>query len=113
MSDLGNKKIMSDNIKKYMSLNNVSRAQICESLKIPYTTFNDWFNGVTYPRIDKIEMMSNYFGINKSDLVEGKVDGREVLTDSERDFARRYRCASEDIKKAVNAILDISEGVEK
>lgn len=33
-------------------------------------TFSDWVNAKTYPRIDKIEMMANYFGISKSDLVE-------------------------------------------
>lgn len=35
-------------------------------------TFSDWINAKTYPRIDKIELMANYFGIEKSDLVEDK-----------------------------------------
>jgi len=33
-------------------------------------TFSDWVNAKTYPRIDKIELMANYFGISKADLVE-------------------------------------------
>ena len=32
--------------------------------------FSDWVNAKTYPRIDKIELMANYSGISKSDLVE-------------------------------------------
>ena len=32
----------------------------------------------TYPRIDKIEMMANYFGIEKSDLVEKKSSSAEL-----------------------------------
>lgn len=36
------------------------------------TTVSDWMHARTYPRIDKIEMMANYFGIEKSDLVEQK-----------------------------------------
>lgn len=36
------------------------------------STFNDWFKGKKYPRIDKIELMANYFGILKSDLIEEK-----------------------------------------
>ncbi len=35
-------------------------------------TFSDWVNAKTYPRIDKIELMANYFGISKSDLVEDR-----------------------------------------
>ena len=70
MSDLGNKAIMAENIKYYMELNNKSRNDICEALGFKYTTLTDWVNGKKYPRIDKIEMMANYFGIEKSDLVE-------------------------------------------
>ena len=70
MGNLGNKKTMSKNLKKYLKLYNVSRTQLSESLDISYSTISDWINGNAYPRIDKIEMMANYFGINKSDLVE-------------------------------------------
>lgn len=70
MSSLGNKDIMAKNIQYYMNLNHKSRNEICEALNIKYTTFTDWIKGNTYPRIDKIELMANYFGIQKSDLVE-------------------------------------------
>ena len=70
MSDLGNKAIMAENIKYYMDLNNKSRNDMCEALGFKYSTFTDWVNGKKYPRIDKIEMIANYFGIEKSDLVE-------------------------------------------
>lgn len=72
MSDLGNKQIMANNIKKYMDINNKTRNDVCSDLKIAYTTFSDWVNAKKYPRIDKIEMLANYFGIEKSDLVENK-----------------------------------------
>lgn len=70
MSSLGNKKIMSQNIQYYMNKHNKSRTEMCDALGVKYTTFTDWVKGNTYPRIDKIELMSNYFGISKSDLVE-------------------------------------------
>lgn len=72
MSNLGNKKIMSSNIQYYMNLHNKTRAEMCEALGVKYTTFTDWVKGNVYPRIDKIELMANYFGIEKSDLVEEK-----------------------------------------
>ena len=34
----------------------------------------DWIKAVTYPRIGKVEAMANYFGCEKSDLIEDKVD---------------------------------------
>lgn len=70
MTTLGNKEIMSRNIQKYMKLHDLSRTDLCDALGVKYTTLTDWINGKTYPRIDKIEKMANYFNIRKSDLVE-------------------------------------------
>lgn len=69
---LGNKSIMSKNIIKFMKENNVDRRKLSKDLNIKYTTLSDWINAKTYPRIDKIEMLANYFNVNKSDLVEDK-----------------------------------------
>lgn len=72
MSDLGNKKIFSKNLKFYMDLYNKSRIEIAKTLGVSYTTFASWENGTNYPRIDKIEMLANYFKISKADLIENK-----------------------------------------
>lgn len=70
MSDLGNKEIFSKNLQYYMTINNKDRNDVCRDLDFPYTTFTEWYKGNIYPRIDKIEMLANYFGIKKSDLIE-------------------------------------------
>ena len=67
-----NKQIMARNIKKYMERKGVSNQQLCDALDIKYTTFMDWIKGATYPRIGKVELMANYFGCEKSDLIEDK-----------------------------------------
>lgn len=81
MSDLGNKKVFSENLKYYMSLYNRDRNKICKDLGFKYSTLRDWIIGNTYPRIDKIEMLANYFGIQKSDLIEKK---DKLITDIEK-----------------------------
>lgn len=79
---LGNKEVMAKNINKYMKLNKISRNKMSDALGVSYSTLSDWINAKTYPRIDKIEMMANYFGVSKSDLVEDKqtVDTVQVTT---------------------------------
>ncbi|MFR1698756.1 MAG: LexA family protein [Anaerovoracaceae bacterium] len=71
-NNLGNKEIMAKNIQYYMDLYGKSRNDMCEALGVKYTTFTDWVKANSYPRIDKIEMMANYFGIEKADLVEDR-----------------------------------------
>lgn len=70
MSDLGNKETMAKNIQYYMDKYEKTRQDMCDALGVKYTTFTDWVKGNSYPRIDKIELMANYFGISKADLVE-------------------------------------------
>ena len=70
MSNLGNNEVFAKNLKRYMELNNIDRYQLCESLGFKYTTVSEWLTAKKYPRIDKIEMLANYFGIQKSDLIE-------------------------------------------
>lgn len=79
MSGLGNKEIFMQNLRRLMQQSGKDRNQVCEDLGFKYTTFNDWYNGNKYPRIDKIELLANYFGVLKSDLIEDKT---ALLSDS-------------------------------
>ncbi|MYM99664.1 LexA family transcriptional regulator [Lactobacillus iners] len=71
---LGNKEIFSQNLKYYMYKYGVDRNALCDTLGFKYMTVSDWINAKTYPRIDKIEILANYFNIKKSDLVEKQTD---------------------------------------
>lgn len=77
-NNLGNKQTMAQNIKYYMEKNDKSRKDMCEALGVSYMTFADWVNAKTYPRIDKIEMMAQFFRVSKSDLVEERKPVSEI-----------------------------------
>lgn len=72
MGDPGNKAVFSRNLRSLMSQFGKDRKQVCDDLGFKYTTFTDWYNGNKYPRIDKIEILADYFGVLKSDLIEEK-----------------------------------------
>lgn len=104
MSDLGNKEIFAKNLKYYMNYFNKDRNDICNALNIPYTTFTDWYNATTYPRIDKIEILANYFGVKKSDLIENKYkdsfDELGLLFDKNKDIL------TEDDKETIKFLIE-------
>ena len=68
-----NKEIFANNLSFYMKQKGVDRNTLCADLDLKYTTVRDWLKGITYPRIGKIELLANYFNINKSDLIENKI----------------------------------------
>ena len=92
MGNLGNKEIMAKNIQYYMDKYGKSRQDMCDALGVKYTTFTDWVKGNSYPRINKIELMANYFGITKADLVEEHSDNQDTeqyyLDPDARDMAQ-------------------------
>ena len=79
MSNLGNKEVMAKNIRYYMERKGLNAKDFSIELDFKYSTVLDWLNAKTYPRIDKIEMMANYFNIEKSDLVEDKSKEKEKI----------------------------------
>lgn len=72
MSNNKSKEIFSANLENLMSSRGIDRNKLCSDLGLKYTTVRDWLKGITYPRIGKIELLADYFGINKSDLIEDK-----------------------------------------
>lgn len=111
MSELGNKEIMAKNIKKYMDLKRIDRAKLSSDLNISYTTVSDWVNGKTYPRIDKIEMLANYFGITKSQLVEDNNINKDILPIynelNQNNQTKTYNFANDLLKEQNSNIVDM------
>lgn len=108
MSNLGNKKIMAKNIQYYMDLHGKNRNEMCEALGVKYTTFTDWVKGNAYPRIDKIEMLANYFGIEKSDLVEDKKKNSEPKLNKkdEKDITKILEQTKEQLTNQEGLMFD-------
>lgn len=82
MTSLGNKEILSKNLKYYIERSGKDRRELADTWGFPYSTVTDWINGKKYPRIDRIEIMADYFGILKSDLIEEKLT-EEIKKDND------------------------------
>jgi transcriptional regulator with XRE-family HTH domain len=65
---------MAKNLKYYIERSGKDRRELAEIWGFPYSTITEWINGKKYPRIDRIEVMADYFGILKSDLIEEKTE---------------------------------------
>lgn len=117
MSNLGNKVIFSENLKRYIQQSGKDRRELAEIWGFPYSTVTEWINGKKYPRIDRIEIMADYFGIQKSDLIEEKLtEEKEKDNDMLADIIVRMR-TDEDFRLLVERlyVLDSTkiEGVSR
>lgn len=72
MSDEEYRKILSKKLNYYLNKNQKTQKEVADFLNISTTTFNNWCMGISLPRMGKIQMLADYFGIEKSDLLEEK-----------------------------------------
>ena len=113
MSDLGNKEVMAKNIKYYLKENDITQTEMCNTLGFKMSTVSDWMHARTYPRIDKIEMMANYFGIEKSDLVEQKSSKTiELNKKDERDIAKRLEQTLDQLESDQDGLMFSGEPLD-
>jgi repressor LexA len=106
---MDNKNVFASNLKRYMEVKGKTRNDISEALGISYFTVSDWVNGKKYPRMDKVEMLANYFGIQKSDLIEIKVENNSPeepeLSEGEKMLLDLFRQVPEDQQQLVLGMI--------
>ena len=98
------KDIFARNLKKYMDRAGKSQKDMADIVGVSTATFSDYINAKKYPRIDKIEIMADYFGILKSDLIEEKMtDEKEKDNEILADIIVRMR-TDEDFRSLVESL---------
>lgn len=106
MSNLGNKEIFAKNLAYYLEKTGRDQKEVAEAVGVAPSTFNEWMRAKKYPRIDKIEMLANYFGILKSDLIEevaedGYSPAEPQLTEGDRELFEALKLIPADHRKVI------------
>ena len=108
MSNIGNKQTMAKNLSYYVERSGKTKKELAEIIGVAASTFNEWTKGNKYPRIDKIEMLADYFGILKSDLIEERTEEHRKMQQTNSvlaDLTIRMRTDSE--------FFSLIEGLDK
>ena len=76
------KEIFSKNLKRLVSNSNLSQREIAININISPQTFNTWINGIAIPRMSSIQLLADFFKVEKADLIE-----ENILTTEHQDIA--------------------------
>lgn len=68
------KLVFSKNLKRLMSLHDKTQIDLINDLGFNKSAVSTWCNGTRLPRMDKVDILAKYFGVNRSDLIEEKED---------------------------------------
>ena len=70
-----------------MKVNEKTQSDLVNDLNFNKSAVSTWCNGTRLPRMDKVEILAQYFNINRSDLIEEKPPGA-LTTRDERDIEK-------------------------
>lgn len=102
--------VFAKNLKLYMERHGKKQNEIAEIAGVSTSTVSDWIKAKKYPRIDKIELLANYFGVMKSDLIEDKSeDDMSVINDLIASVVIRMQ-TDDDFRRAVEVLYKMDGG---
>lgn len=105
-----------------MELYGKSQIDLINDLGLNKSAVSTWCNGTRLPRMDKVNLLAEYFHCNRSDLIEEKDDSKEseLTARDEKDIAKILEQTKEQLlsqeglmfdgdpasPEAINSILD-------
>ncbi len=120
MANLENKTVFARNLRYFIKKEDVRQKEVAAAAKVSKGTVCDWLNARSFPRMDKLQLLANFFHIEKSDLIEDRVniaktyletEAKEIakeLFESEEDFKLylKIKALPTNDKKVVEALVD-------
>lgn len=100
------KRLFSINLKRIMLENGKTQSDIVKDLSFRQATVSDWLNGKKYPRIDKIEMLAQYFRISIDELISVSKQEKMSLSSLELALIKKYRQLSASDKQEILNMID-------
>lgn len=94
-------RIFGKNLTYYLNRSGKTQKELAAIIGVPATTFNDWCRGRRMPKMDKVEMLSNFFGCRKSDLIEEQTDtvGADLSPAKRQLLDLAKGCSEEDAER--------------
>lgn len=87
MATYETKRIFGNNLSNILESKGITQLELATEINVATSSVSYWCNGEKMPRMDKIEMIAEYLGVTKSDLLEERVTRTTVLSDEDIQFA--------------------------
>lgn len=100
------KRLFSINLKRIMLENGKTQSDIVKDLSFRQATVSDWLNGKKYPRMDKIEMLAQYFRISIDELISVSKQEKMSLSSLELALIKKFRQLSASDKQEILNMID-------
>lgn len=105
------RKSFSINLNNYLNESHKTQKEVADALGILPSTFNTWCTGYALPRIGSVQLLADYFGVRKSDLLEDHSNDPAAdpapLPSDEQQLLAGYRKLDQEDKKQIRRQVNL------
>lgn len=105
MTDQEQRNVFSTNLNALLLRNDKTQLEVAEAINVSPQTFNTWCKGKALPRMGKVQKLADYFGVNKSELIDPPTEDNSLfktqLSDLEQKILEAYRALPDSKKIAL------------
>lgn len=87
MATYETKSIFGRNLTRIIDSKGITQLELAMRLNVAASSVSYWCNGEKMPRMDKIEMIADFLGVSKSDLLEERASKANIPSDEDIQFA--------------------------
>ena len=104
-------KIISKNLKRLAFERQKAQVDIARDLNLNKATLSSWMNGTRIPKLSSIDMLCDYFGCTRSDIMEDHEHPRKTISVSDEQ-AELVQLALKARPENVHLALEILKRLE-
>ena len=87
MATYETKRIFGNNLSRILDNKGITQLELATEIKVATSSVSYWCNGEKMPRMDKIELIAEFLGVTKSDLLEESTPKNIMASDADIQFA--------------------------
>ena len=105
-----------NNLRYYLQEKGVTQKELAEAVGLSQGAISDWMTLRRYPRMDAVQKLADFFGIEKSDLVEDRSVKSKYYVDSEfKKLEEQMKSSPETVELhlAIEKLSDSNKAIVK
>lgn len=100
-----NQDVFTRNFNRYLAHSGGKQIDVARAIGVSTGTITDWKKGRSYPRMDKVQLLAEYFGIKKSDLVEDVNIPKETVSNNDQMVLDLFHKVPEEKREFVLSLI--------
>lgn len=104
-TDLGNKEVFSRNLLRLIKMSGKTQVEVAKYVQVSQGTVSDWTKGRSYPRMDKLQLLSELFGVQKSDLVEDVNVPKDTVSEEDQEVLDLFHQVRKEKRELVLSMI--------